>query len=55
MSTIADYSFFGAVEKSFDKAAKFTKWDPGVLEQIKACNAVYRMKFPCVWMTDALR
>lgn len=46
MSTIADYSFFGAVEKSFDKAANFTKWDPGVLEQIKACNAVYRMKFP---------
>ncbi|MFL5773455.1 MAG: Glu/Leu/Phe/Val family dehydrogenase [Flavisolibacter sp.] len=46
MSTIAEYSFFGDVEKSFDKAAKFTNWDPGVLEQIKACNAVYRMKFP---------
>ncbi len=46
MSTIADYSFFGAVESSFDKAAKYTGWDPGVLEQIKACNAVYRMKFP---------
>src|SRR5687767_5514903 len=41
-----NYSFFGAVEKSFDKAAKFTKWDPGILEQIKACNAVYRMRFP---------
>lgn len=41
-----NYSFFGAVEKSFDKAAKFTKWTPGVLEQIKECNAVYRMKFP---------
>lgn len=40
------YSFFGAVEKSFDKAAHFTKWDPGILEQIKACNAVYRMRFP---------
>ena len=40
------YSFFGAVEKSFDKAAKFTSWDPGVLEQIKQCNAVYRMHFP---------
>lgn len=46
MSTIADYSFFDSVVKSFDKAAKFTKWDPGVLEQIKACNAVYKMKFP---------
>jgi glutamate dehydrogenase (NAD(P)+) len=40
------YSFFGAVERSFDKAAKFTKWDLGVLEQIKQCNAVYQMRFP---------
>jgi glutamate dehydrogenase (NAD(P)+) len=46
MSTSADYSFFDSVVKSFDKAAKFTKWDPGVLEQIKECNAVYQMKFP---------
>lgn len=46
MSTHEEYSFFGAVERSFDKAAKFTKWDPGVLEQIKACNSVYQMKFP---------
>ena len=46
MSANEEYSFFGAVEKSFDKAAKFTSWDPGILEQIKACNAVYRMKFP---------
>src|SRR5919107_6189469 len=46
MATIADYSFFGSVVKSFDRAAKFTKWDPGVLEQIKECNAVYQMKFP---------
>ncbi|MBL7739965.1 MAG: Glu/Leu/Phe/Val dehydrogenase [Chitinophagaceae bacterium] len=41
-----NYSFFGAVEKSFDKAAKFTKWEKGILEQIKACNAVYQMRFP---------
>ncbi len=40
------YSFFNAVEKSFDKAAGFTKWDPGILEQIKACNAIYSMRFP---------
>ncbi|PUZ24790.1 glutamate dehydrogenase [Chitinophaga parva] len=40
------YSFFESVERSFDKAAKFTKWEKGILEQIKACNAVYRMKFP---------
>src|SRR5882672_6293752 len=40
------YSFFGAVEKSFERAAKFTKWEKGVLEQIKECNAVYQMRFP---------
>ncbi|MGC8749275.1 Glu/Leu/Phe/Val family dehydrogenase [Hydrotalea sp.] len=40
------YSFFHNVERSFDKAAKFTKWDKGLLEQIKACNSVYRMRFP---------
>jgi glutamate dehydrogenase (NAD(P)+) len=46
MSTNADYSFFASVVRSFDKAAKFTKWDPGILEQIKECNSVYQMKFP---------
>jgi glutamate dehydrogenase (NAD(P)+) len=40
------YSFFGAVERSFDKASKFTKWERGILEQIKECNAVYQMRFP---------
>lgn len=42
----ATYSFFGAVEKSFDKAAAFTKWNKGILEQIRACNSVYQMRFP---------
>ncbi|QGW28591.1 Glu/Leu/Phe/Val family dehydrogenase [Phnomibacter ginsenosidimutans] len=42
----AEYSFFESVGTSFDKAAKFTKWDPGILEQIKACNSVLRMRFP---------
>src|SRR6476620_6806820 len=46
MSGQNGYSFFDSVSKSFDKAAKFTKWDPGVLEQIKECNAVYQMRFP---------
>lgn len=46
MAHSTDYSFYESVNQSFDKAAKFTKWDPGILEQIKACNAVYRMKFP---------
>ncbi len=43
---MSEYSFFDAVQKSFDKAAQYTKWDPGILEQIKQCNAVYRMHFP---------
>ena len=46
MSATNGYSFFGAVEKSFDRAARFTRWDPGILEQIKACNAIYSMRFP---------
>ncbi len=41
-----NYSFFQNVETSFDKAAKFTKWDKGLLEQIKACNSIYSMRFP---------
>lgn len=46
MSAETHYSFFQSVEKSFDKAAKFTKWDTGLLEQIKQCNSVLRMHFP---------
>ncbi len=46
MSAQQPYSFFQSVERSFDKAAKFTKWDLGILEQIKACNSVYQMRFP---------
>jgi glutamate dehydrogenase (NAD(P)+) len=41
-----EYSFFDAVCKSFDKAAKYTKFDAGILEQIKQCNSVLRMHFP---------
>jgi glutamate dehydrogenase (NAD(P)+) len=41
-----EYSFFDAVCKSFDKAAKFTDFDSGTLEQIKQCNSVLRMNFP---------
>ena len=46
MSAERPYSFFASVEKSFDKAALFTKWDIGILEQIKACNSIYSMRFP---------
>ena len=41
-----EYSFFDAVCKSFDKAAKYTSFDQGILEQIKQCNSVLRVHFP---------
>ncbi len=46
MSLDPNYSFFKSVEKSFDKASKFTTWEQGLLDQIKACNSVYSMRFP---------
>ena len=46
MSTTSEYSFFQSVEKSFDKASKYTNWEEGLLEQIKACNSIYSMRFP---------
>ena len=45
-ATEEHYSFFQGVERNFDKAAKYTRFEAGILEQIKACNSVYRMKFP---------
>jgi glutamate dehydrogenase (NAD(P)+) len=41
-----EYSFFDAVCKSFDKAASYTQFDAGILEQIKQCNSVLRLHFP---------
>ncbi|MBL7773498.1 MAG: Glu/Leu/Phe/Val dehydrogenase [Chitinophagaceae bacterium] len=46
-SAAPHYSFFTSVERNFDKAAPFTNIkDKGILEQIKACNSIYSMKFP---------
>jgi glutamate dehydrogenase (NAD(P)+) len=46
MSENKEYSFFQSVERSFDKASKYTSWEQGLLEQIKACNSIYSMRFP---------
>jgi glutamate dehydrogenase (NAD(P)+) len=46
MTKQKQYSFFDNVTKSFDKASSYTKWEAGLLKQIKACNAVYQMYFP---------
>ncbi len=46
------YSFYESVEMYFEKAAKAfsRKYDRTLLEQIKACNSVYRMHFPVkIW------
>jgi len=40
------YSFFESVSLYFDKAAKHTGLDQGLLDQIKSCNSVYKMQFP---------
>jgi glutamate dehydrogenase (NAD(P)+) len=42
----ADTHFFDDVCKNFDHAAQFTNHDPGLLDQIKSCNSVYRFRFP---------
>ena len=39
-------SFFESVNRNFDKAAIHTGLPKGLLDQIKACNAVYQMRFP---------
>lgn len=45
-TTAQHYSFFQGVERNFDKAAAYTRFEKGILEQIKACNSVYQMRFP---------
>lgn len=44
--TNGQLSFFEGVQAYFDKAASHTKVPKGLLEQIKACNSVYQMRFP---------
>ncbi|NQD71078.1 Glu/Leu/Phe/Val dehydrogenase [Sphingobacterium shayense] len=39
-------SFFQSVQRNFEKAANHTNFDRGILDQIKACNSILRIKFP---------
>jgi len=41
-----EHSFFDDVLNYFDRAAAHTKYPKGLLDQIKYCNSVYRMRFP---------
>ncbi|RAU81939.1 Glu/Leu/Phe/Val family dehydrogenase [Pontibacter arcticus] len=38
--------FLESVHQFFDHAASFSRLDPGILAQIKACNSVYKISFP---------
>ena len=38
--------FFRDVSRSFERAARYTEFSPGILEAVRACNGVYRIKFP---------
>ncbi len=39
-------NFFDEVNQYFDQAAKFTDYPPGLLDQIRGCNSIYRFDFP---------
>lgn len=41
-----DYKFFDQVNKAFDKAAAYTRFDKGLLEQMKHCNDILHITFP---------
>lgn len=43
---MSEFKFFEQVNKNFDRAAKYTKHDVGLLNQIKICNSVYHITFP---------
>lgn len=38
--------FYSSVSKYFDRAARLTNHPPGLLDQIKSCDAVLRLRFP---------
>ncbi|HNS12799.1 MAG TPA: Glu/Leu/Phe/Val dehydrogenase [Bacteroidia bacterium] len=38
--------FYDGVMAGFDKAAAFTDFEPGLLNQIKICNSIYKFYFP---------
>ncbi len=43
---MSNIKFFEQVNRNFDKAAAFTKYPKGLLDQIKICNSVYHITFP---------
>jgi len=43
---MSDYKFYEQVNKAFDKAAAYTRFDKGLLAQMKSCNDVLHITFP---------
>lgn len=43
---MSQFKFFKEVNKNFDRAAKYTDFDNGILNQIKICNSTYHVTFP---------
>ncbi|HBW00192.1 MAG TPA: glutamate dehydrogenase [Bacteroidetes bacterium] len=43
---MSTYKFFEQVNKNFDKAAPYTRFEKGLLDQIKIANQVYEITFP---------
>ncbi len=43
---MSDYKFFDQVNKAFDIAAQYSRFNKGLLNQIKICNNVYHVTFP---------
>lgn len=46
MANKKKYSFYENVDHYIDKASEHMRMQKGLLDQIKVCNSVYRMKFP---------
>jgi glutamate dehydrogenase (NAD(P)+) len=46
MSESQSQGFLDTVNQNFDAAASFLDYPPGLLDQIKVCNSVYKFRFP---------
>lgn len=43
---MSNFNFFDQVNNAFNNAAKYSRYNEGLLNQIKACNNVYHITFP---------
>jgi glutamate dehydrogenase (NAD(P)+) len=46
MSDSQSQGFLDTVNQNFDAAASFLDYPPGLLDQIKVCNSIYKFRFP---------